>query len=267
VSNADNERVGRGMNIVVLLRPVPDPVEELELNGDGSDLDRDYLGYVLNEFDDHALEEALLVKEETGGTVTVLGLGTADEMDQVLHTALAKGADSAVKLGDDLGHLSVSAQTELFVAALSDRTYDLVVTGVQAADDLDGQVAVRVAARLGLPQVSVVVGVAAGDGTVRVTKEFWGGITAQYDIDTPAVLGIQAARQAPRYVAVSLIRQAQQSGGLTEEDRDAPEDSSGVRIISVRIPDAGGGAEMIPGDESSAADRIVEIIRGAGVGS
>jgi electron transfer flavoprotein beta subunit len=255
------------MNSVVLLRPVPDPVEELELNSDGSDLDRDYLGYVLNEFDDHALEEALLVKEEAGGTVTVLGLGSADEMDQVLHTALAKGADSAVKVGEDLGHLSVAAQADLFVAALAERTYDLIFTGVQAADELDGQLAVRVAAKLGLPHLSVVVGVAAGDGVVRVTKEFWGGITAHYDVGTPAVLGIQAARQAPRYVAVSLIRQAQQSGELVKEDRDAPEESRGVRIIGVRIPDAGGGAEMIPGDESAAANRIVEIIRGAGVGS
>jgi electron transfer flavoprotein beta subunit len=137
------------MNCVVLLRPVPDPVEELELNREGTDLDREYLGQVLNEFDDHALEEALLVKGETGGTVTVLGLGSADEMDQMLFTALAKGADGAVKLGDDLGHLNASAQAELFVAALSRLSYDLIFTGVQAADELDGQVAVKVAAKLG----------------------------------------------------------------------------------------------------------------------
>ena len=75
------------MKIAVLLRAVPDPVEELELSDDGTDLDRDFLGYVLNEFDDHALEEALLLKDETGAEVSVWALGTADEVEQMLYTA------------------------------------------------------------------------------------------------------------------------------------------------------------------------------------
>lgn len=252
------------MDSVVLLRPVPDPVEELELNDDGSDLDRDYLGYVLNEFDDHALEEAILVKEASGGTVTVFGLGSADEMEQILYTALAKGADEAVKLGDDLDHLSVGSQADIFASALEGRSYDLVLTGVQAADELDGQLAVRVAAKLGIPHVSVVVGAEAGDGTVKVTKEFWGGITADYEVQTPAVIGVQAARQPPRYVAVSLIRNAQQEGNLSEDDIEAPDDTSGVTVVSVRVPESGEGAEMIEGDEEAAAAKIIEILRGAG---
>jgi len=253
------------MDSVVLLRPVPDPVEELELNDDGSDLDRDYLGYVLNEFDDHALEEAVLLKEDAGGTVTVLGLGSADEMEQILYTALAKGADEAIQLGEDLEHLSVSSQAELFSSALEGRSYDLILTGVQAADELDGQLGVRVAAKLGIPHVSVVVGVAGSNGAVRVTKEFWGGITADYQVRLPAVVGIQAARQAPRYVAVSLIRQAQQGGNLSQSDVDPSEDTSGIRVVAMRVPESGEGAELIDGDESAAAEKILEIIRAAGV--
>lgn len=253
------------MNSVVLLRPVPDPVEELELNDDGTDLDRDYLGYVLNEFDDHALEEAILLKEASGGTVTVLGLGSAEEMEQILYTALAKGADEAVKLGDDVSHLSVSAQADVFAGALEGRSFDLIFTGVQAADELDGQLSVRVASKIGIPHVSVVVGTAAGDGSVRVTKEFWGGVTADYEVQTPAVLGVQAAQQPPRYVAVSLIRQAQQDGNLSEVDIEVADDTSGVRLVAVRVPESGEGAEMIDGDETEAAERIIEIMRGAGV--
>ncbi len=139
------------MKIAVLLRAVPDPVEELEL--DGADLDRDFLGYVLNEFDDHALEEGLLLKEETGGTLTVYAMGTADEVEQMLHTAIAKGADSAVKLGEDLDVVDAHAQAGVFVEALRDGGYDLILTGVQASDELDGQVALLVAGSLGLPHV------------------------------------------------------------------------------------------------------------------
>ncbi len=253
------------MNIAVLLRAVPDPVEELELNDEGTDLDRDFLGYVLNEFDDHALEEALLIKEDVGGTVTVFAPGNADEVDQILYTALAKGADAAKKLGDDLGLLDAHAQAALFADALSGGDHDLVLCGVQASDELDGQVATLVAAMLDRPHVAVVVGTRPGDGSIRVTKEYWAGITADYDVDLPAVLGIQAAREAPRYVAVAKIRQAQQAGGLEEIDVEAPESTARVKVVEMRIPEAGEGAEMIEGDEEAAAERIVEILRAAGV--
>ncbi len=251
------------MNIAVLLRAVPDPVEELEL--DGADLDRDFLGYVLNEFDDHALEEALLLKEETGGTVTAFALGTADEVEQMLHTAIAKGADAAKKLGEDLEAVDAHAQAATFVEAVSDGGFDLIVSGVQASDEIDGQVAMLVAAGLGLPHVSVVIGTTAGNGSLRVTKEYWAGITADYEVTLPAVLGIQTARQAPRYVAVARIRQAQDSRALEEVDIEQPESSSGVRITEMRLPEEGEGAEMIDGDEEAVAQRVLEILQSAGV--
>jgi len=253
------------MDIAVLLRAVPDPVEELELDEDETDLDREYLGSIVNEFDDHALEEALLLKEEVGGTVTAYALGTADEVEQILTTALAKGADAAVRLGDELEPLDAHAQAELFASVLREASHDLVLCGVQAADELDGQVAVLLAALLGLPHVSVVVATAPGDGTIRVTKEFWGGITGEYQVRLPAVIGVQAARQAPRYVAVARIRQAQGSGALRRSAVTHPGNRSGVRVTRMRIPEAGAGAEMIAGDEEAAAERIVEILRQVGV--
>ena len=85
------------MNIVVPLKLVPDLVEELEINDDGTDIDREFLSFRINEFDDHAIEEALGLVEEHGGNVTVVAL-ERDETDKVLYTALAKGAQKAVKI-------------------------------------------------------------------------------------------------------------------------------------------------------------------------
>ena len=85
------------MRIVVVLKQIPDLVEEFEIDGDGTDIDRDFLTFLLNEFDNHALEEALLIKDATGATVDVVSLDDA-EVDQALFTALAKGADNAIKL-------------------------------------------------------------------------------------------------------------------------------------------------------------------------
>ncbi len=254
------------MDIAVLLRAVPDPVEELELNEDETDLDRDYLGYVLNEFDDHALEEALLLKEDTGGSVTAYAIGTSDEVEQILYTAIAKGADSARKLGDDLGALDAHAQAEMFGAAIRDRSHDVILCGVQASDEIDGQVAMLLAAQLGYRHVSVVVETSPSAAGLSVTKEYWAGITATYEVTLPAVLGIQAARQAPRYIAVSRIRQAQESGALADVAAAAPAPGSGITITAVRIPETGGGAEMIEGDESAAAEKVLALLRAAGVG-
>jgi electron transfer flavoprotein beta subunit len=254
------------MDIAVLLRTVPDPVEELELDDDETGLDLDYLGFVLNEFDDHALEEALLLKEDTGGSVTAYAIGTTEEVEQILHTAIAKGADAAVKLGDDVGALDAHAQAEIFSSAIGQQSHDVILCGVQASDEIDGQVAMLVAARLGHSHVSVVVATTPTEAGLSVTKEYWAGITATYDVTLPAVLGIQAARQAPRYVAVSRIRQAQESDALSEVTAEVPASTSGITITAMRIPEMGEGAEMIAGDETAAAERVLELLQAAGVG-
>jgi electron transfer flavoprotein beta subunit len=128
---------------------------------------------------------------------------------------------------------------------------------------MGGQVTVLLATMLRWPHVSVVVSARPAGGSLQVIKEYWGGITAEFSVDTPVVLGVQAARQPPRYVAVARIREAQQSSALIEVEVDPPAPTADVRVTALRIPDTGDGATMIEGDETAAADRIAELIRGA----
>jgi electron transfer flavoprotein beta subunit len=167
-------------------------------------------------------------------------------------------------LGEDLDPLDAHAQAAVFVDALRDGGFDLILSGVQAADELDGQVAMLVAAGLGLPHMSVVVSATPDDAGLAVTKEYWGGVTADYRVGLPAVLGIQTAREAPRYVAVARIRQAQESGALESIDLDQPAAAARVRVTGMRLPEVGEGAEMIEGDEEAAAERILGILTSAG---
>src|SRR6516164_6854157 len=81
------------MNIIVPVKQVPDLVEELEINSDQTDLEREWLKYKMNEWDESALEEALQLKELHGGTVTVLTVATGD-VDEMLYTCIARGARS-----------------------------------------------------------------------------------------------------------------------------------------------------------------------------
>ena len=253
------------MNIVVLVKQVPDLAEELEIADSGTELDPDCLSWVINEFDDHALEEALHLKETTGGTVTVMGLGTED-IDEVLYTSLAKGADAAVKVGDLEAPVDSHTAAGMFATALEGRSYDLVLTGVQALDNVDGQVGPLLAARVGIPHVSVVTHVApADDGkAVTINQEYAGGILGEFQVDLPAVLGIQAARAVPRYAPVSRVRQVMKTASLETVDADA-DPSSGLIVQRMFIPEAGGHAEMIEGDTDAIVERLATILGDRGL--
>jgi len=248
------------MNIIVLTKQVPDLVEDLVVDDDGTALDPDEIDTKLNEFDEHALEEALLLKERSGGTITVISLD-GEGVDKVLYSALAKGADRAVKLSgpepeEVLGNYPLA---KLYTEALGDISADLILTGVQGCDDRDGQVGPLLAAMLGWPCVSVATGVDVSGGAVTLEKEYSGGITAKFEVTLPAVVGVQAARETPRYVAVSKVRQVQKTASLDEIDVDDPTDPLSS-VLSMAPPQTGEGAKMLAGVEA-----LADILREKGV--
>ncbi len=256
------------MRILVLMRQLPDLVEELEISSEGTDIDRELVKFVMNEFDDQALEEALLLKESSGAEVVVVALDEPD-VDQALYTAIAKGADRAVKLTGVSNErwMSTHERAAILAPYVEESAADLVLTGVQAADDLDGQLAGVLAGLLGLPHAAVVVGVELKDSTVLVTQELGGGRSVDEEIDLPAVLGLQAARQAPRYAPISKIRQVTQAGGIEEVAAHTPPEASATAINLRRlyVPERSGHAEMLEGTPGEVAERIAEILRSRGL--
>jgi len=254
------------MRIVVPVKQLPDLVEDLELDSSGDDIDREFLKFVPNEWDEQALEEALLIKEAVGAEVVVVGLDDPD-IDQNLYTALARGADRAVKLtGTPEGWLPTRQRAAVLAEWLAGQEVDLVLTGVQAADDLDGQLAGLLAARLGWPHAAVVVGVEPGEGTVTVAQELGGGVTVESVVGLPAVIGVQTARATPRYAPITRIRQAMQAGGLEEvEVAVAAGWPEGMTLRRLYPPVAAGHAEMLEGSPAEVAERIVEILRNKGL--
>ena len=252
-----------GVRIVVPLKSVPDLVEEIEFIPEGTGIDREYLTFVLNEWDGQALEEALLVKEASGAEVIVVGLAGDPDIDQALYTALAKGADGAVKIGG--GAQDTHTRAAMLAAYLEEHPADVIITGVQAPDDLDGQLPPALAARLGLPHVSVAIAVEASDGSVSVRQEFSGGRSQQLDVKLPAVVGVQASRQPPRYAPISRIRQVMQAGGIQDAAVPAVSPAPGLTVRRMYAPQRAGHAEMLQGSAESVADKIIELLRSRGL--
>ncbi len=252
-------------HIVVTAKLVPDLVEELEIDDTGTALDMTWLRLIINEFDDHAIEQAILLKEKIGGEVTVVA-PDMEGMDDVLFTAAAKGADRLIKLtGDFEEGANNHALARAYAATVKDLNPDLILTGVQGNNDLDGSVGPLLAEYLGMSYVGYVAGVAVDGGTVTVQKEYPGGLIGEVEAALPTVLGIQAAEEPPRYVAVSKVRQMMKTATIAEQDVADLDTSGGLDVTSMYLPEAAERAEMLDGDEEEIAAKLVEIFQEIGV--
>lgn len=251
------------MNIVVLIKLVPDLVEELEIDADGKSLDTTFMRKIINEHDEHALEQALLIKEKDGGIVTVIGPDVTD-MDDVLFTAAAKGADRRVKVTGEFESANNHEMALALAETVKSLSPDIVLTGVQANNDLDGAIGPLIASDLDMPYVGYICGVEISDGSATVRKEYAGGLIGEMEVNLPAVLGIQAAESPPRYVAVSKVRQAMKTITLEEQAAPPVEPVAEVAISRMYQPEGGEHAEMIEGDIDQVADKFIELLKDAG---
>jgi electron transfer flavoprotein beta subunit len=253
------------MKIVVPIKLVPDLVEELSIDPSGTTLDRDWLCLKVNEFDDHAVEQSILLKEHYDSTVTLIAPDMEGSED-ALFTAAARGADQLIKLcGDFETEWNNHALARMLLPVLKTLQPDLILTGVSAHNDLDGSLGPLLAAYLDLPYLGYVSGVRLGEGTAEVHKEYPGGLVAEMAVTLPAVLGVQAAEQPPRYVPFSKIRQAMKSALIEEQVVQAPDPGGGAAVVRMLQPELGEGATMLQGDIQQQADRLVEILQESGV--
>ena len=256
------------MNLFVLLKMVPDTVEELNVASDNKSLDSEFLRFKLNDPDEHALEQALLLKEKAGGKVTVIAL-EAPEVDDALFTALAKGADRAVKIPVDQASLGTVATASLFATFLSSGgqiTPDtLVLPGSQAIDDLEGEVAAYLGEALSLPYVGVVSSVSPVNGKVVVLKEFSGGMRGEFEVTLPAVLGIQSAEKPPRYVPVAKVRAVMKSAKIETADIAPPESAKALVMERMYKPEVAGRAQMLDGSPEDITARITSLLAERGI--
>ena len=249
------------MNIAVLTKQVPDLVEGVEIDASGKAVDPDSIRYILSESDDHALEEALLLKERAKGRVEVFSLETGEVRD-TLCAALAKGADRVVIIatGADAPPSNHTA-AKIFASVLQGLSFDLILTGVRAIDDLDGSLGGLLAGYLNLPYVGLVrkVEMADGNAVAVVQKEFPGGYAAEMEVKLPAVLGIQAAEQPPRYVPVSRLRQVMKTANVEEQEAAPPSDEP-LGVERMFKPEEGAGAAMLSGSPEEVARQVVNLL-------
>ncbi|MFA1671959.1 hypothetical protein ACDY97_03850 [Rhizobium mongolense] len=251
------------MHIAVVLRLGPDLTEELEINEDQTDIDREWVGIKLNELDDQALEEAVLLKEAHGAKLTAIGLA-GEGVERQLQTAVARGADDAVAIEHDGGNVDSRTAAHLLSAAIREMGVDLVLTGVQASDDVFGQLAPFLGGLLDWRTLNGVSWVSVANDGLEVTQEYSGGYASTFSVKLPAILGIQAASQPPRYVSGSKLRQAT-SFAVRKSHGDLPAGFTSPAISNLRVPDRGHQAEMIGGDAKAVVAKLLKVLGERGI--
>jgi electron transfer flavoprotein beta subunit len=196
------------MNIVVCVKQVPDTWSEKKLDPGTKTLDREAADPILNEMDEFAIEEALRITEEHGGTVTIVSMGPESATDAI-RKALSMGADAGVHVLDDALQGSDSAGTSLALAKAIERigSYDLVIAGSESSDSRTSVVPAMLAERLGLPQLTFVNKVTVDGGTVRVQRITEDGYQV-VEASTPAVISVVEKMNEPRYPSFKGIMAA-----------------------------------------------------------
>lgn len=254
------------MNIFVCVKRVPDTSEAVvKVDDSGKDVDSSKFSFDINEADNYAVEEAMLLKEAKGGNVQVVCAATQDA-DVMIRMALAKGGDSAIRIDDPRINVVDPLQVaKVLAAAIKGKEFDLVLTGCMANDDGNMAVGVALAEELGVPHAAMVKKVEAGDDKVKVYRELEGGLSEVVEMNMPAVVTIQTGINEPRYAPIRGIRQAQKKelAVVTLDDlgvapEDVSEDASLIALENLYIPEVESKAEMIEGEPEEKAVILAE---------
>lgn len=246
------------MKIVVLVKRVPDTASVFKIAPDGKSIVEDGLKFVMSPYDEHAVEEAIKIKEANGAEVIIASLGP-EGCKEIMRTALAMGADSGVHVLAEGTALTARATSHALAAVVKELGADLVLAGKQAVDTDASQTAERVAERLGWPHVSVVTRLVVSEGSIEADREVEGGFYTM-TAPLPAVVSIQKGINTPRYPTLPNIMKAKK-----KEIRDIalPADltPSGAVVEALSLPRSERLGKMLPGSAQEQAAALVKILR------
>jgi electron transfer flavoprotein beta subunit len=195
------------LNIVVCVKQVPDTEQPIRARADGAGIEESGLNWILNYYDEHAVEEALRLKEKHGGAVTVVAAGPA-RATEALRTALAMGADDAVLLSDaaldGADGIGVARALANVIATLP---YDVILAGRLATDDNAAVVGAAIAEFLDLPQATAISKLEVDGDAATVARELEGG-SETLRVGLPALFTVERTINEPRYPTLPGIMKA-----------------------------------------------------------
>jgi len=220
--------------------------------------------YWMSQADEFAVEEAVLIKEAWPDTmIDILTVGPV-RASQVLERAIGMGSDHGVHIMvRDEGYLAPLAIASWISAYATDKAYDLVLTGVMAEDDMQGQVGPFVAELLSFPCATSVIfeKIYPERGAVYVEREIEGGLRDALELDLPAVLTVQTGMNRPRYPSLSNLLRAKKQMPLVIDPETLPRPGDREKIEEVAYPVRSRTGQVLQGGQKEKAITLLKILR------
>lgn len=255
------------MDIVVLVKQVPDTESLVQIAGDGVSIKKDDIKWIMNPYDELAVEEALRIKEAKGGTVTVLSVG-AQKAQETIRTALAMGADKGLLVNDPAAEGGDALATaRILAAAVKSLPFDLIIAGQRAVDEDNYQVGATVAEFLGIPHISLVSKVEVLEGRIRCQRSVDGGAVT-VEAPLPALFTTQRGLNEPRYASLPGIMKAKKKplevktvAALGLDPARVGAAGRKVVVKALRLPPERKAVRMIAGETPAAmAAELVRVL-------
>ena len=244
------------MKIAVCIKRVPDSETRVKIASDGKSLDEAGVKFIINPYDEFAVEEALRRKEKAGsGEVAVICLGPA-AAQETIRTALAMGADRGVLLQADKIPADPFEAARLIAAELKGASWDLILFGRMAIDDYNHQVGPLVAELLGMPCVTAISHLDIEGGTGVAEREIEGGIEV-VEFPLPAVLTADKGLNEPRYPALKGIMAAKKK---PLEVKPVQPGAGVLEVVALMPPPARKEGKIV-GEGAGAVRELVRLLR------
>jgi electron transfer flavoprotein beta subunit len=244
------------MKIVVCVKQVPDTEARIKIAGDKKSIDPTDINWILNPYDEFAVEEALRIKEKSGNATVIALSAGPDRVVNALRSALAMGADDAVLVKTGDAYLDSLTIAKALADALKTMEYDLLLFGKQAVDDDSLQVGPMVAELLGLGCVTRVTQLTVADGTIQAKREIEGG--AEIVIaKLPAAITAEKGLNEPRYPALKGIMAAKRK---VIQEKQVTLGVPKLKIRALEYPPSRQAGKIV-GEGAAAVPELVKLLR------
>ncbi|SEA51193.1 electron transfer flavoprotein beta subunit [Thalassobacillus cyri] len=251
------------MNIYVLLKRTFDTEEKITIND--ARIEEEGAEFIINPYDEYAVEEAINLRDEHGGEVTVVTIGE-EESEKQLRTALAMGADKAVLINteDDLEDGDQYTTVKILEAFFEDKDVDLILAGNVAIDEASGQVGPRLAERLDIPYVTTITSITIDGETVQIERDVEGDVE-KVDTSLPLLVTCQQGLNEPRYPSLPGIMKAKKKPleELELDDLDLDEDDvePKTKTVDIFLPPEKEAGKVLEGEIDDQVKELVSLLR------
>jgi electron transfer flavoprotein beta subunit len=252
------------MKIVVCMKQVPDTTTRVQVAADGKSVEEANVTFIVNPYDEFAVEEALKLKESKGGEVIMICIGP-ERASAAIRTCLAMGADRAIQVKDAAAqHSDPLGVARILAAAIKTLQPDVILTGRYGVGEDHSQVPAILAELLDLPQVSSATKIEWQEGAVRAHREIEGGVEI-VECSLPAVITAQKGLNEPRYASLKGIMAAKKKEILEMDLAALGLDASSVGaagrkmvIEKISMPPARGAGKTLTGEPADVVKELVE---------